>query len=331
MIVFDLKFNNNAYHCSKNQHKELAYEQWQNSFFSIDGFHSYVRIQSQRKKIQWKLQDSNLHCMESFSVHGICSAYGKRKSQRFGCLPECYEAQTLPYGLQRQNSSKYYSLQQRKSGLENFCEFRSFFNSENKQTLFGRRVRYRTVRNSLCSRFFYNRPLPFTFSMGKISKEKGCCQVTHIIKFERQYSLIYQNYRRESSRCEYPRRITCGARIILCDGSRLFRFYQAFQNESVSVIFCNPFQNKFFISKSLFPFGRQINWSAMRPNRSSNRNSYCKKISGTSKTSQIPRRRKKQNISISDKQFFRGRIDHSQTLQMSVANRAFFQMDINNI
>lgn len=327
MTVFDLKSNNKAYHCSKKQHKELAYEQWQNGLLSIDGFYPDVRIQSQCKKIQRELQNSNVYGMESLSVYGICSAYGKRKPQRSGCMPECDEAQALSYGLQMQNCSKYDSLQQRKTRLEDLCEFRSNFNSKSKQTLCKRKIRNRTIRNRLCPRFFDNRSLSFSFSMGKIPKEKRGCKATYIIKSERKYPLIYQNYRWQSSRCEHPRRIACRTRILLCDGSWVFRFYEAFQNASVFVILRNPFKEKFFISQSLFQFGRQINWIKMRSGHSFDWSSNIKEISGTVKTNQILRQRKKQNFSIFNKQFFGRCTNHCPTLQMPVANRTFLQMD----
>lgn len=326
MIVFDLKSKNKKYPCSENPYKEWFYEQWSNCFLPIDGFYFDVRIQSLCKKIQWQLQDSNFHSMESLSLYGIFSTHWTRKLERPGCLPERDETQALSHGVQMQNCSKHHCLQQRKPRLENFCGFRPNFDSKSQQALCKRRIWCRIVGDSLCSRFFHDRSLSFSFSMGKISKGERCSQITYIVKFEREYTLIYQNYRRESPRCKYPRRITCGTGVLLCYGSWIFRFCQAFQDESGAIIFCNPVKEKLFISPSLFAFSRQINWLAMRSNYSFDGNSNQQKISRISKAYQISRLRKEQNLGILNQQFFSRCIKYYQALQMPLADRAFFQM-----
>lgn len=114
---------------------------------------------------------------------------------------------------------------------------------------------------------------------------------------------------------------------ILHHGPRLSRFRApAFIHTSIGLL-CDPSQIQSQVSSPVLASNRQVDWSALRPNRGTNRLLFLSALSGQTSSDQISRSGNGQDVDISNQQFFIASNHHYRVVQMPLAGRTVFQMD----
>lgn len=164
-------------------------------------------------------------------------------------------------------------------------------------------------------------------SVGKIPTTQRSHKTPYPAGFTLQCSNIYSHLRRQTPRGQYPRYNSFRARRLLRDGSRLSGLRQIEQPFTSFRILSDQGQIQFKMPQDLLPSGRQNNWLDQRPVSNVHRFLSSQRLSTQASSHQILRFRNRKNIRVSDQQFLFIPTDHCSIVSLSLARRAFLQVD----
>jgi len=99
------------------------------------------------------------------------------------------------------------------------------------------------------------------------------------------------------------------------------------QSSSISGIFCDQNQKQFQFPAALFANGKQVNRTAMRPDRYSPWLLLQERLSGKTPANSLLRCHAKKEISLLDQQFYSACVSSHRVLSQALANRVVLQVD----
>src|SRR4030065_1449185 len=206
MLLFDLNLKFYKCHTSLLLFKEMAYECWENSIFTIDGVPPPIRISKMCRALPRRLQDQVFFLLGSIPLYGFCPTYLSRKPPRHSSLPPGQPTKTLSYGLSRKRVSQYLGSRQPSPRLVHLRRLRSNLDCPGPNSLRQRRLWYRAETNNLCLRRYHHRPLSVSFPLGSIPPTKRSHQAPYPDGFTRQHSYADFRHSWQSPRSQSPRR-----------------------------------------------------------------------------------------------------------------------------
>src|SRR4030042_4484315 len=328
MVVFDLKSPIDFGHKTfTDSLKGLANVHRADCFLTTDRLSAKTQIRQMRSTIPWQPSNKKLFLFRPIPVYGFCSDNLSAKSSRHRDLSESIETKTLPLRHTRKCFTQHVSKCKRASRLENIRRLRSCIDKKSSNTLRQRRLRYSTETRSLCTGFNNHRLMSFTASCGKISQAQSRGKSAHTNGLKRLYTHFYPHYRRKRPRCQYPRRTDFRAWCNLHNGSRLPRLCSSLCFYSKPFNFCYKSQKQLRLYSSFLPQGRQNNRPSMRPDDKTKWLLCIAGLSCGSSSNQLLRCGDRQKIRIFNKQLYATSFNNCSTLQVSLANRNFVQMD----
>ena len=223
--VFDFKMLNFGHNLPIPDRKGVASAHRTNHLLSAYGFHSETRVQQMCSTLSRRTSGSNLFLFRSIALHGLCPTDVSREPPRYRNLFTDDAIQTLSCRDSGQRVSKHLGRRQREKRLAYLCRFRSRADSHGQKAVCQGRLRFGTRTNDLCSRFYDNRSLSFSLSLGTLPQTQRSHQVAHPDGFARQYSLLYLHFRRQNPRRYDPRPIGFRTCRFLHYGPGLHRFW----------------------------------------------------------------------------------------------------------
>ena len=169
--------------------------------------------------------------------------------------------------------------------------------------------------------------MPVDISLGQIPQDQKRGEAPHPTGSTRKHSNIHPNQRRQTARCQRPRRDHTGTRFFLCDGPGVHGFCPPVPADPMRSFLRNTRKIQSRIPKALFQAGRQIQRFAMRSNHRPDDPSIRERLSGPYAADKILRRRKRQNPGIPDQRFHPAGTDDCPTLSLSLVGGVVLQMD----
>ena len=325
--VIDLNETHGLGHSPVILQGTMADELWQNHLLASDRISANAHLSQVRGAVQWQPEGSNLHLFGSVPLYGLCATHLSRKSTRHRSLSSSPTIQAIPHGYSRPGVSKHIGRCQRKQRLANLCRFCPIPDSHRQEAVPERRVRRRPSANGVRPRLHYHRLMTVGISLGQIPQNQKRGKAPHPIGSTRKHSNIHQDQRRQTARCQHPRRDHPGTRFFLYDGPGVRGFCPSVLADPIRSFLRYSCKIQPPIPKALFQASGQIQRFAMRSNHRTDNPSIRKRLSGSPAADKIFRRRKQQNPGIPDQRFHPTSTDNCPTVSVSLAGGTVLQMD----
>src|SRR4030095_1433974 len=259
--------------------------------------------------------------------NGLCPTNPSREPSRHRSLSTGAKQQALPQRPRPSRQSIHVGRCQREPRLENLCRFRTEPYSDRSATLRGRGTGNRSRCEVVCIRLHDNRSLPFSVPVGSIQKSQSCNQAAHVDGNSKLNPSIYRDNQWPCARCQSIGCDHSRTRLIHRDGPWLCGLRTLVPNPTWPRFLCNPFQRQSSIQTSQLTFTRPRERSEKRSNYFVDRSKELVVLSGGASPRQLSRAGYRSKIRLPDQQFLcLGAIDRC-SLQVSLADRAIFQMD----
>ena len=179
--------------------KEIAYEFWEDHFFSTDGISPAVRVLQVRGALSRQSQGEKFHMLGPVPLHGFCSTHLSGESSGHSIMSSRGARKIISHGHQRESVTQHVSSRQQRSGLAHLRRFRSIPDWSGKVSLLGHRLRSSTGTNSLCAGLHDHRLMSFAVSVGEISPTKGRHKTSYAAGLARRHSLARPYNPRENA------------------------------------------------------------------------------------------------------------------------------------
>lgn len=304
-------------------------EQGKKRFFSTDGISASLRVSKVCSKIQWRIQSQKFFLHGPFFDHVVCTIDLQRKSERYDSMPECSGTKTLSYGDSHQTDEKQSCSCECKPGLENLSGICHGFDQKSDSTLRRHSPRFRIqfARNGLCSGFYYYRPLPFSFSVGKVPETQRSCKASYSPGVEKYNATSHLHDSWQSSRRSYFRSFDFGTRSYLRNVQSICGFWTALPILQRNGNLCDKSEKELRLQANQVFAQKQKIRDLRRPNRKFEWGCSEQEISNPSQTYKFSGVGNRQTFCFSYKQFSSSSRNHRFSLQLPLENRDILQMD----
>ena len=313
---------------SKVNHAYRSYR-----ILSGDGSPTKAHISPLCAEIQWRPQGEKLRLPRPISGDGICSTDLSGEFTRDSHLSALPEREALPYGDTGRSLTQHTLQRQQGEGLANLRRLRSSTDQQGKAAICRRGSGDGSRQHGLRARCIHHRPLFITVSVGQISFHQVRSEATHPAQSAGQYTHLHRHYRWKGTRCQCAGYLDDRARRILHHGSRLSRFWQAFQNSPQWCLLRDSSQGQYTVQAAILQSNHRRGEgqrSQMRPDHCTDRSRVTAQLSRAATADQIPRQGDRQDLQLPDQQLHSTCTGGCRPLQAEMAGGALFQMDVDS-
>lgn len=325
--VTNLKYFQPVSHRSGDTRKETTHVHWQTDIHTSPRLYAPTHISTLRYSLSGEQQRQKFRMPRPISLHGLCSTNISRESPRYRGMSSSTATEAIPYGHSRYRGPIESRRCQRTEGLAYICRSRPFIDNHCTEALQQRTIRCRSAANSICTGCNHNRSVFVYVSLGYLPTDQGSNQTSYAAGSEGQYPNVHQHLRWKTERRKHPRCASHRTWRFLHNGSWLSGLCQTSRYLTGSRLLCNQNKSKLQMSKNLFSSRRSLDRAPIRPNYHAYRILFTQELSRQASSHKILRLQNRENSDLFNQQFFSAGIEHCTTVSLSMAGRAFLQMD----
>src|SRR6266566_1363178 len=266
MGVTDLNMRHATREPSGSSSRRSAHVRRQIGIRSTDGTSAAAYVATVCRALSESLPDIDVLASRSILGDGVCAIDLSRESARYRDVLACAFGKALPLGYSWADCTQHTGRCQREARLAHLSRSGIVAHSDGAQTLCGRRLRRRAEEHRLRARYHDHRSVSDALSVGTLSKAQSGGQASHAARSAREYPDVYPYFRRQTARGQCPGSDCLRGGQLLCDGSRVSRFWTLASASSGAGVLRHPRQIEPSVSAALLASDRQSERSALRSN-----------------------------------------------------------------
>src|SRR5215475_10077146 len=299
---------------------------WQSRVLTTYGVRAVAYVSSFGGEISWRFRRPHIQLPGSISVAGLCTADLPRKPARHRGVSACAAHQTLSYGAARQSEPQRPGRRQRVTRLAHLCRVCPRAYPHRTPAVCPGASGSGSRRDSLRPGCHHHRLVLVAVSVGQVPQNQSGGKTAHAARLAWCYSELHPHLRRQTARCQRPRRAHCRAGRLLRDGSWLPRLRAALPPPSGRQLLCHPRQIQLQIQAPVFSPGRSQYRIALRP-RSRTRCILLPPRLPRAAASHSLSRCRRSATGILDQSYDVGAFDRLRVVSLALASRTVLQMD----
>src|SRR5437667_3833026 len=236
---------------SRSISKEEAIEPRTNRICSTHQLFFSQRVQPLCCTLPWQQEYARILLLGSVTHYVLCPTDPSREPSRHRSLSSGTTRQALPQRPRWSSKTIHVGRCQREPRLENLRRLCTEPDSDRSATLRRHGTGNRSRLDIVCTGFNNNRSLPFTISMGSVSKSQSCDQAPHVDGNSKLNPSISRDNQRQRARCQFAGCDHSRSRLIHRDGPRLCGLRTIISHPARARFLCDPFQRQPSIRSSL--------------------------------------------------------------------------------